>query len=691
MSDFAFLSTPTRELPWHKRAALSPRGWGLWLLLMTLLAALLGALIWLAHEHGQQRAQRALARDATDAAIELGRALSHNAQILQGLHLSQADPASWALHARPLLQSHREWLQLDWLDSRLRPVASETSPWHARLDPPGRSLAAEAQAACVTAERLNGPAYAPSLFMPQHDGGAGHEVMPLCVPVDRGYVVAAYSLSAMLAHMVDTAHTRRHQVSLAEPDGTRLAVAGVVRHGSRAISFQRVLDLPGATLVLRMDSRRPAASLLSSEMTALLAGLALALLAVLTLLAYDHARRQRAESALAEALAVRKAMEDSLMVGLRARDQQGRIVYVNPAFCEMVDCDESELLGTGIPAPYWPPELAAGYAQHQIQWLSGLWRKTEEGQQAIYQRKDGTRFPVLVFDAPLVTHDGRHIGWMSVVMDVSEQRRIEQMTRDSQERLQATARLAAAGEMASHLSHELNQPLAAISSYATGSLNLLEQLHGGQDAAVVADLRTALTRIAGQANRAGQVIHSVHLAVRRGSDQRVNITPQALVQAILPLVHLHADRQNVTVEVDVPHDLPPVWCAQVMVEQVLLNLARNAIQAMSDTPPPLRSLRFSARLALSCDKVIFSVADHGCGIAPGVAPRLYTPFFTTKSEGMGLGLPLCRTVVEQHGGTLTHEANEPQGTVFSFTLPVAVAGQAEPFEDGAIQKMADFH
>ena len=357
----------------------------------------------------------------------------------------------------------------------------------------------------------------------------------------------------------------------------------------------------------------------------------------------------------------------------------------------MVDCDESELLGTGIPAPYWPPDLAAGYAQHQIQWLSGLWRKTEEGQQAIYQRKDGTRFPVLVFDAPLVTHDGRHIGWMSVVMDVSEQRRIEQMTRDSQERLQATARLAAAGEMASHLSHELNQPLAAISSYATGSLNLLEQLHGGQDAAVVADLRTALTRIAGQANRAGQVIHSVHLAVRRGSDQRVNITPQALVQAILPLVHLHADRQNVTVEVDVPHDLPPVWCAQVMVEQVLLNLARNAIQAMSDTPPPLRSLRFSASLALSCDKVIFSVADHGCGIAPGVAPRLYTPFFTTKSEGMGLGLPLCRTVVEQHGGTLTHEANEPQGTVFSFTLPVAVAGQAEPFEDGAIKKMADFH
>ena len=130
--------------------------------------------------------------------IELGRALSHNAQILQGLHLSQADPASWVLHARPLLQSHREWLQLDWLDSRLRLVASETSPWHARLDPPGRSLAAEAQAACVTAERLNGPAYAPSLFMPQHDGGAGHEVMPLCVPVDRGYVMAAYSLSAML-------------------------------------------------------------------------------------------------------------------------------------------------------------------------------------------------------------------------------------------------------------------------------------------------------------------------------------------------------------------------------------------------------------------------------------------------------------------------------------------------------------
>ena len=180
-----------------------------------------------------------------------------------------------------------------------------------------------------------------------------------------------------------------------------------------------------------------------------------------------------------------------------------------------------------------------------------------------------------------------------------------------------------------------------------------------------------------------------HLAVQRGSDQRADIAPLALIQAVLPLVRLHAERQNVALQVDVPPDLPAVRCGQVMVEQVLLNLARNAIQAMSDTPLPLRQLRFAASLAPARDKIAFSVADCGTGISASVAQRLYTPFFTTKNEGMGLGLPLCRTVVEQHGGTLSHQANEPQGTIFTFTLPVANAIQAEPFGGGgAIKRIA---
>ena len=659
-----------------------PRGWGLWLLLALLLLALLVALLWLSGEYKRLSAQREVSRDATDAAASLERALAENAQLLQGLHLWQARPDSWALHASPLLQNHFEWLQLDWLDSNLQALASEPSHWHMRLNLPQQSLAAQAQAACITARRLGKPAYSPSQFMPQGEGGAGLAVLLLCVPADRGYVVAAYSLNAVLARMVDLDYARRYRVSLGEPDGTRLAVTGATRADSGAMSSQRALNLPGASLTLRMEGRLPAPSLLGSEMAVLLTGLTLAI--VLALLAHDHARRQRAENALAEALAVRKAMEDSLTVGLRARDMQGRIAYVNPAFCSMVGYSKDELLGTGFAAPYWPAELADAYTQQQTLWLAGQWRKQKEGLPAIYQRRNGVRFPVRVFEAPLITQDGRQIGWMSVVMDISEHQRIEQLARDSQERMQAAARLAVVGEMASHISHELNQPLAAIASYATGSLNLLEQ--AGRQPAVMHELRTALERIAGQASRAGQVVRGVHLAVQRGSDQRADIAPLALIQAVLPLVRLHAERQNVALQVDVPPDLPAVRCGQVMVEQVLLNLARNAIQAMSDTPLPLRQLRFAASLAPARDKIAFSVADCGTGISASVAQRLYTPFFTTKNEGMGLGLPLCRTVVEQHGGTLSHQANEPQGTIFTFTLPVANAIQAEPFGGGGYQK-----
>jgi two-component system sensor histidine kinase DctS len=139
----------------------------------------------------------------------------------------------------------------------------------------------------------------------------------------------------------------------------------------------------------------------------------------------------------------------------------------------MVGFSAQELLGLNV-APYWPPELAQEYVSRRDQRLAGLLPTPRQGHESVFMRKDGSRFPVLIFEAPLITAQGQHTGWMSAFIDISEQRRMEEMSRASQERLQATARLATVGEMASMLSHELTQPLAAISSYATGSLNLLE-------------------------------------------------------------------------------------------------------------------------------------------------------------------------------------------------------------------------
>jgi two-component system, LuxR family, sensor histidine kinase DctS len=368
-------------------------------------------------------------------------------------------------------------------------------------------------------------------------------------------------------------------------------------------------------------------------------------------------------------------MEDSVITGLRARDLQGRTTYVNPAFCQMVAFSPEELLGKDAPAPYWPPERADEYRKRQEVRLAGRNTPPREGYESMFMRKGGARFPVLVIEAPLINAQGLQTGWMSAVLDISEQRRVEELSRASQERLQATARLATVGEMASLLSHELNQPLAAIASYAIGSMNLLQQ-----DGSSTADLRLAMARIAEQADRAGRVIKSVHDFVRRRDQAREAVAPEELIEAILPLMNLQARELGVRVDTRVPEGLPRALCDRTMVEQVLLNLARNAMQAMDEArvADPELVLQVRATPATEGGKrwLEFSVADCGPGIREDAKEQLFTPFFTTRAEGMGLGLSLCRTVVEQHGGYLLFEPNQPHGTIFRFTLPAQALAHA---------------
>jgi two-component system sensor histidine kinase DctS len=189
----------------------------------------------------------------------------------------------------------------------------------------------------------------------------------------------------------------------------------------------------------------------------------------------------------------------------------------------------------------------------------------------------------------------------------------------------------------------------------------------------------ALRRIAEQAGRAGKVINSVHDFVRRRDQAREAVAPQALLDAIAPLVNLQARKLQVKVHTRIEPKLLPVLCDRTMVEQVLLNLARNGMQAMDHPECRDRVLVLHVKRAASASQdgeIEFAVTDVGAGIAPDVAAQLYNPFFTTKVEGMGLGLSLCRTVVEQHGGQLAFEAHAPKGTVFRFTLPQASRGAA---------------
>jgi two-component system sensor histidine kinase DctS len=652
------------------------RRWSLWMLLVLLVLSMLSTLVWLAGRYEVSQVQTRIERDASDAVTDIRTALNRNVQSLQALQFADRTTVPWPQDAATLVREHREWLRIEWRDLDLNVIAAVDTPFRAPVFARmGRSARQpEVVQACAVAKRQSGPGYGTSSYVPQQDG-LGVEVMDLCLPVIAdgqltGYTVASYALHEMLVNMVGPQLARSREVSFTEADGTRLALHGTSRRGSRVFTARQLLDLPGHTMVLRMDSWRAAPDLFPNVLTALVTAMAIALVTVLIMLARDMRRRQKVESDLADALAFRKAMEDSLVTGLRARDNEGRITYVNPAFCEMVGFEATELLGHGIPAPYWPPERIDEYGQRQALRLAGN-APPREGVESVFMRQSGERFAVLIFEAPLINAMGAQTGWMSAVLDISEQRRVEEMSRASQERLQATARLATVGEMASLLSHELNQPLAAISSYATGSMNLLQ---GGalHDPQLSDTLSSAIERIGQQAERAGKVIKSVHDFVRRRDQAREPVAPRTLLDNVMPLVSLQARKLGVRVEVRCPHDLPLVLCDRTMVEQVLLNLSRNGMQAMAEDSTHKKVLTLTVRPAASnavSRWLEFTVADWGCGIAEEISEKLFTPFFTTKDEGMGLGLSLCRTVVEQHGGLLSHNPNQPRGTVFSFTLP----------------------
>jgi len=670
---------PVWQLIKYATRSFTDRRFSLWLALVGLVVALLVTLVWLAGRYEASQYQAELDRDTADAVSDLRNGFSNHIVTLQNLQAGSLSPKLWQAEVKPLLSQNRSWLRIERRDLKGLVLDAVASPLKPNLfdDTNRMNEQAEIVQTCLRSKRLNGPAYSRSYFVPQANG-IGLEVMEMCLPIieqgtSLGFTLLTYGLQEVLATTLGETYGRRNEVSFIEPDGTRLAVHGTLPRAKRLFTATQLIDLPGTTLMLRMDGRRAAPDLFPNILPALVTAMSIALVSVLVLLVKDSRRRLKAERDLADALAFRKAMEDSLVTGLRARDLKGRITYVNPAFCQMVGFDADQLLGQSAPMPYWPPEMVGEYQQRQAVRLAGN-APPREGFESVFVRKDGSRFPVLIFEAPLINVLGEQTGWMSAFLDISEQRRIEEFSRSTQERLQATARLATVGEMASLLSHELNQPLAAISSYATGSLNLLKRSDHGDAAHRLSDLQMAFERISEQAGRAGKVINSVHDFVRRRDQDKEVVSPQALINAVMPLVLLQAQKLHVRVETKLGERLSPILCDRTMVEQVLLNLARNGMQAMDHPDCRTRLLSLQIKRAPSSEShgwVEFSVIDLGLGISPEIAKQLFTPFFTTKAEGMGLGLSLCRTVVEQHGGHLEFEAHEPSGTLFRFTLPTA--------------------
>ncbi|MDR0563497.1 MAG: PAS domain S-box protein [Azoarcus sp.] len=366
------------------------------------------------------------------------------------------------------------------------------------------------------------------------------------------------------------------------------------------------------------------------------------------------------ESALKQASAFRQALEASTSGGLRARDNNGRITYVSPAFCRMTGFTKEELVGTIFPnVPYWNPAQSESNLEKICRAMNG--ENQSNGLEVSMRRKNGELFDALVIESPFIDVSGQHIGWLGAVVNITEQKRLRKQSQLQYERLQATSRLVTMGEMASTMAHELNQPLAAISSYTSGCLNQLDA-----NLVDVPTLKEVHQKIARQARRAADIIGRVHSFVRRAEPHFAPCDLNNLVREAIALIEISTHKQKVRIICELQKNLPPVMVDTQMIEQVIVNLLSNAIDSMDNNPPETRTVNVSTYVG--DNNVFLSVADHGSGIPPEIMPRLFEPFFTTKGKGMGMGLNICRSIVESHHGRLSFEPNPTGGTIFTLTL-----------------------
>lgn len=644
-----------------------------WLVPMLLVLLFLAVLIWLPWQARQMESterQEQLIADTLwveqTLRFELARSEEALAALGADLVVAPLPPDKLQARFRQMFTNGPELVRVVWSDAQGVAQASHGADQPAAGLPDTTALAGE-MARSIRRGRYSEPYGASS---------SNHGLIDFYLPLFRsgqfvGSLVATYSLQVLLDETVPWWFAQDNALALIDRDEQAVARRAAGGPGRGVYTHRRELDLPGAQLVLATDSLKRAPQLLPNLLVGSVIALALGLLMSLAALWRHISRTLAAESALRQQMAFRTAMENSLLTGLRARDLEGRVTYVNRAFCQIVGHPPEELIGKKPPMAYWAPEATAEYEERFQGILSG---KITPQFETVFQRPDGTRVPVLVFEAPLVDVDGRHTGWMSSVLDITDRKRVEELNRQQEEKLQASARLATMGELSSMLAHELNQPLAAISSYTVGALNMLERAAGKGEEVKPGMLRHALEQARQQAQRAGQIIRSVHEFVKKREPLRQEVTIRSIVANVHALIELQARQAGVTLRVQLPPGLPPVLADRVLIEQVLLNLTRNAIQAMQDTAADQRVLRIEA--VHTEGQVAVSVIDRGHGISPEVAERLFSPFYSTRAEGMGMGLSICRTAIEFHGGTLSHAPHPAGGTVFTFSLPAQAASRA---------------
>lgn len=366
--------------------------------------------------------------------------------------------------------------------------------------------------------------------------------------------------------------------------------------------------------------------------------------------------RERTQE-LDEAHAFRKAMEDSLSVGMRARDLGGHIIYVNAAFCEMTGFNADELLGRLPPYPYWHPDDVDQHWYNNEVVMSG--RSGLGGFESRLRHRNGSDVFTVVYTAKLIDAEGKHSGWMSSVVDITEQKRVALRQRQIDEQLQHAQRLASLGEMASTLAHEINQPLMALSNFASAAKAFAVQ---GEQAMLIDSLDETMA----QARRTADIVRRIRGFVRQRTAGAEECDVSLLVVEVLALLQGELKAQQVRAVSNLPAAWRSVRGDRVLLQQVLLNLVLNSLQAMQSTSVENRVVEIDAEIVKH--RIHIHIQDRGPGIRDEHAERVFMPFFTTKPGGLGLGLNICRTIVESHRGRLYFSGRPGGGTQFTLEL-----------------------
>ncbi len=486
------------------------------------LVVLVAALVWAVNRADVERAQTTLATDALWVEQSLRFQMAVDEDMLVRLALDAAGGAPMeTLQARARLHiaANPEVLSVQWFDAAGKAVVAVPDG----ADPSGQALVDMLLRSDRSASR---PVY----------GTVEKGAVPMALRLSGGQggvVVATVSLPLMLERHIPWWIAEQYAVRIADPSVTLAERARrPLADGAAAHSISFDPPLAGTTLTITAYDRPAAVGT-----TALLAAIvALSVFSILALLVVQRnaAHRRRAEQRLSAEMAFRRSMEESLTVGLRAKDHRGRILYVNAAFAKLVGLPAETLIGHSPPMPYWAPDRIEETLARQRQLVEGV--TVPQSFETRFRRADGTEIDVQVYEAPLIDALGRHQGWMGSIIDITDAKAAARLARAQEESLARTGRLVTLGEMASTLAHELNQPLGAIASYAAGGLNLIAAGQGETE-----QVRTALEKMAAQARRAGLIIRRIQDFVKKREPQLVELD---LAEVVSDAMGLMAERRR---------------------------------------------------------------------------------------------------------------------------------------------------